>query len=278
MGFRIVLSFLILSIALNINAQNKAIEDLEIVEEDLPTGDVQIFAVYRGHCPVTLTIDFPELNNFKPSQSTPFQAVVQPNAEKQFLTLLKRIKKTKEASYGFGYSFVVGDAFNAKHDDDFAYLLPFPRGQKYLMGQGNNGRFSHRGVNAVDFNMPIGSKVAAARGGIVIDYREDSSKGCKSANCQHEANFLLIYHDDGSFSHYGHLDTDGVLVEIGEHVKAGQVIAKSGNTGWSSGPHLHFEVYIPQGSQQITLPVNFRLPNGKIGQLREGERYSLSVN
>ena len=143
------------------------------------------------------------------------------------LVFLQRVKKTSAASYGFSYGFTIGDGINAKHDDQHVYQLPFPQGAKYLMGQGNNGRFSHHGLNAVDFNMPIGSKIAAARGGIIVDFRESSSAGCKSPDCQDAANYILIYHEDGSFGHYGHLQKNGVLVELGQKVKTGEVIGKS---------------------------------------------------
>jgi len=275
MYIRILLLLASFSTAFQLSAQDYTVDALEIIEEDLPTGDVKIYAVFKGYCPITLTIDFPELNNFKPTEELPFQAIVQPGGKKQELVFLQRIKKTSTASYGFSYGFTIGDGMNAKHDNEHVYQLPFPKGSKYLMGQGNNGRFSHHGLNAVDFNMPVGSKVAAARAGTVVDYRETSSAGCKSPDCQDAANYILIYHEDGSFGHYGHLQKNGVLVELGQQVKAGDIIGKSGNTGWSSGPHLHFEVYVPSGNKQITIPVNFLL-NGKKGQLKEGEFYTSS--
>src|SRR5690625_5722784 len=58
------------------------------------------------------------------------------------------------------------------------------------------------------------------------------------------ANFVRILHDDGSMALYAHLDYGGVSVRDGQRVKRGQRIGRSGNTGFSTGPHLHFVVQV----------------------------------
>ena len=91
--------------------------------------------------------------------------------------------------------------------------------------------------------MPIGSPVHAARGGTVVKVVEKHKKNCDSKSCASYNNFILIYHEDGTFSEYVHLAHNGALVDVGDQVKQGQEIGKSGNTGWSNGPHLHFAVF-----------------------------------
>lgn len=74
------------------------------------------------------------------------------------------------------------------------------------------------------------------------------------------ANYLLILHEDGTLAMYGHLTHDGALVEIGAHVAVGQTIARSGHSGQSTAPHLHFEVMrCPLGAPPCeSVPVLFR--------------------
>ena len=125
------------------------------------------------------------------------------------------------------------------------YSLPFEKGRSCRVGQGYNGRLSHRGVNqyAVDFAMPEGTIVCAARAGVVVDLKESSDTGGPDKEHADESNYVSIAHADGAIGEYHHLQLDGVLVEIGDRVAVGQAIARSGNTGYSTFPHLHFGVY-----------------------------------
>lgn len=122
--------------------------------------------------------------------------------------------------------------------------LPFEAGTAVSVGQGMHGFFSHYGNarHAIDFECPIGTTVVAARDGVVVGVKEDSSTGCADVSCATQGNFVRIDHGDGTYAVYYHLDTDGALVALGDRVCAGEPIARSGNTGFSSGPHLHFQV------------------------------------
>ena len=88
----------------------------------------------------------------------------------------------------------------------------------------------------------IGTKVCAARDGVVIAAREDSDKGGLKDENLSDGNYISIKHIDGSVAHYWHLNTDGVFVKMGDSVQKGHLIGLSGNTGYSAFPHLHFEV------------------------------------
>jgi len=85
---------------------------------------------------------------------------------------------------------------------------------------------------------------------------------------------VLIRHDDGTLGHYCHLKKGGVVVHPGQRVKTGEMIALSGSTGFSSGPHLHFCVFMTKdGRDRVSIPVKFRVSDGEAMTLVEGEKY-----
>ncbi|MEO1516340.1 MAG: M23 family metallopeptidase [Bacteroidota bacterium] len=253
-------------------AQEK--EYLEISEVSLPNGDVDLYGINSAPCPLTVYLDFPKIENYKADGELPIQLVLKTGKEKQFLTKLRRGDPYKNAFYGYSYSYGFGDELNAKHNDRQTYLLPYQPGDQYIVSQGHNGKFSHKGIYAIDFQMPIGTTICAARAGVVVEVKENSNKGCRSSSCKNLSNNILIYHDDGTFSYYGHLKYKGVIVEPGQKVKAGQPIGKSGNTGWSSGPHLHFEVHYTKDRRRYTVPVKFLTGKSRTGELKKGDKFT----
>ena len=116
--------------------------------------------------------------------------------------------------------------------------------------------------NAIDIAMPVGSAVHAAREGVVINVAHKFFRGGTTQEMRDEANFVQILHDDGTTAVYAHLQLDTVRVRPGQHVQRGEYIANSGNTGFSSGPHLHFAVLRNAGLRSESLPVTFAGPGG----------------
>jgi murein DD-endopeptidase MepM/ murein hydrolase activator NlpD len=99
--------------------------------------------------------------------------------------------------------------------------------------------------------------VYAARAGVVINVRHDSFRGGAQAALIDQANLVMILHDDGTIGAYGHLQWDAIRVRIGQHVKRGEYIANSGNTGFTTGPHLHFAVLRNAGAAAVSVPIEF---------------------
>jgi hypothetical protein len=140
--------------------------------------------------------------------------------------------------------------------EESPYVLPWPGGMTWTCIQGNRAIVSHHSEwdkYAYNFAMPIGSPVAASRDGVVVDLVDDFDGN----GLDKPSNYLRIRHGDGTYADYGHIRQHGDHVRIGDRVRQGQIIAESGNVGFSTSPHLHFEVYIFDG-QWRSIPVTFR--------------------
>jgi murein DD-endopeptidase MepM/ murein hydrolase activator NlpD len=158
---------------------------------------------------------------------------------------------------------------------DSEYMLPFPVGERYRVTQSYcfvpGG---HIGQLAVDFAMPIGDIVVAARDGTVVDLRDDSPDDGRGAG---EHNYLMIRHPDGTVGFYAHLQQEGLLVGPGDEVEQGQPIAYAGNSGLTGSPHLHFGVYRSWPPREgFDVPLTFRNAAGRLdllGGLLRGTAY-----
>jgi murein DD-endopeptidase MepM/ murein hydrolase activator NlpD len=98
----------------------------------------------------------------------------------------------------------------------------------------------HKGV---DFRASVGTEILAAASGTVLG-TGNTDITCPNASY---GKWIMIDHGNGLSTVYGHLSY--IKVSNGQHVDRGQLIAYSGNTGYSTGPHLHFEVRATQGTQ-----------------------------
>lgn len=126
------------------------------------------------------------------------------------------------------------------------FYLPFRCGESYRVTQGNGGSTSHQGraVYAFDFGMASGTPIVAMADGMVELVNVDTQPGDACYNgggreCRCCANYVKLRHGDGTTSLYVHINS--ASVSQGQQVTRGQTIALSGNTGWSTGPHLHLE-------------------------------------
>ena len=157
------------------------------------------------------------------------------------------------------------------NDTSYIYWLPFESGKKYFLVQGWESKHSHKDELSLDFKMKPGTKIFAAREGIVIKVKEDSDKGGVKDEYLNEGNHIIIQHADGSYAGYWHLEKNGAQVNVDDHIVKGQYIGRSGNTGYSAFPHLHFYVYTRQ-SEFKTLPTRFITRKG-VRYLRPGQYY-----
>jgi len=148
---------------------------------------------------------------------------------------------------------------------DVEYLFPLQTAQLQIE-QGYGGSYSHRDAqnrHAVDFAADIGTTVIAARAGTVMDIEAGFDRAGRDADSDlGRANFVRMLHDDGTMALYSHLKHEGVLVRVGQRVRKGEPIALSGNTGYSTGPHLHFAVQANRGMKLESIPFRMFGPQG----------------
>jgi murein DD-endopeptidase MepM/ murein hydrolase activator NlpD len=144
----------------------------------------------------------------------------------------------------------------------YVYELPYKTGSSHLIVQGYYSAYSHKNRAAIDFKMKKGTEITAARSGVVVRLKEDSNEGGLNKKYRQSANLVVIQHDDGTRAGYWHLQQNGVLVNLGDTVKQGQVIALSGKTGYAALPHLHFLVWTNKNGQWQQMPTRFRTADG----------------
>lgn len=223
----------------------------------------RVVAANRGSAAVSVMVSLKNAENVRSDTAWPAFAVVPPNSA---ITL----GRSRPAVAGVKYSFQVhstalpGD-FTTPPDPAALYRLPFQDGMSFRISQAAGGRIiTHTAPGsayAVDFPMPIGTPVVAARAGVVVKAEGGFSEGGQSADLLRKANSVRIQHSDGTLATYGHLAANGVFVTPGQRVAAGVTIGLSGNTGYSSSPHLHFAVSqlrrTPEGLTTASIPFRF---------------------
>jgi len=148
---------------------------------------------------------------------------------------------------------------------DYIYSLPYAAGESFRVTKGFNEPDTHVGASkyAIDWGMPEGTPVHAARGGVVADVVDEFS-GNGGKEFANRGNYVCILHEDGTSAYYYHIRQYGANVKVGQKVEKGSLIAWSGNTGYSSGPHLHFAVYrVIDGYTARSVPAKFDDGTGK---------------
>ncbi len=186
-----------------------------------------------------------------------------------------KIDPGKDANYRYVFDWALGSQ-SPRHDDNYLYRLPYASDETYMVLQGYGSKFSHTGLEefTVDFNMPEGTPVFAAREGVVARVEESHTIGCWEPGCGKFANFVMIMHADGTTGEYFHLQQNGAVVEEGEVVSRGQLIGYSGNTGHTTMPHLHFGVYkATSWGKTASIPIVFETSDGILTKPRAGRYY-----
>jgi hypothetical protein len=149
--------------------------------------------------------------------------------------------------------------------EDVEYGFPLDS-RSLRIEQGWGGAYSHRDAEnryGIDFAADIGTPVLAARAGTVMELEDGHAfAGANNPEALGRANYIRMLHSDGTMGLYAHLDTGGARVRVGQRVRQGDVIGLSGNSGYTSGPHLHFAVQINRGMRLESIPFRMFGPEG----------------
>jgi murein DD-endopeptidase MepM/ murein hydrolase activator NlpD len=191
-----------------------------------------------------------------------FHSVLPPESQRALVQA--RGDGSATPQFRYRWKAVLG-APGAQHLPPEPYRAPFAVGASYRVSQAYPTHSTHDGPDsayAVDLALPDGTPVYAAREGIVINLRHDAFRGAPSPLLLDQANMVEILHEDGTIAVYAHLHWDSVRVQPGQHVRRGEYIADSGNTGYTTGPHLHFAVLRNAGMSAVSVPVQFGGPGG----------------
>jgi hypothetical protein len=256
-------------------ATNPALADPQLYPFKLnfraESGKQVVMAQNNGPAPILATVNLLNPQNAIVEPPSPIVMVVPPQASIPIASVHGAVAgKGYRVSTSFKYS--IGDP-DAVHNSAATYRLPFQDGQEIKIGQVIGGRITtHNAPDsryAIDFSISVGTPILASRKGRIVDVDQNFTQGGNDPALK--ANHVLILHDDGTLGMYSHFSANRIDVSIGQWVEAGTLLGYSGNTGYSTGPHLHFAVLTntrtPDGTAKyISVPVTFvnEAPNQKI--------------
>lgn len=234
------------------------------------------FAVY-------LDVQMTKLVNLKSESGKSFIVQVPANSE-IVAAKLRIVNPSAAANFYYTFDNYANDPQNTRHDPKTEYELPYAAGFSSPILQGYKGKFSHNNelnLHALDFGMPRGTPILAARGGVVLASRGDvKTGGLDSAllgTVDSAGNFVMVLHEDGTVGNYFHMRCGSIVLKKGDLVHAGDALGEAGSTGYSHPdyPHLHFVVRVPDQKNRFgrkTVPTLFRTRSG-VKLLKEGETY-----
>ena len=255
-----------------VDEENVEVRELEssfvapefLVSHELSGKSIEFTARNDYHAPVEMRLKFVEITGVSlPNPDQDLYWVIEPRSNRVLLDL-EVLEEGSAPRIRYQFRYMPGDPV-ASHQVVEGYQAPFPSGLNFPITQAYPDSATHQtldSIYAVDIAMPIGTNVLAARGGVVFDVTSDNYRSGLDRNQDGpRANIVRILHEDGTFSLYAHLNWNSIRVNPGDRVRAGQYIADSGNTGFSSGPHLHFSVQRNVGFSVESLPLVFRGSN-----------------
>jgi len=224
-----------------------------------PDGSVSFFLRNLLHAPLTVDAELAESRGATVEMLLPPRVTLAP-LERVEVARVHATNPLERGEVDILHTAVIGDP-KAVHDDRVVYAWPFPPNAKAQVSQGPGGPTHHDAGSryAVDLSVPEGTPVLAARAGTVVFLESRYfESGMDRAKYLDRANQVRILHDDGSMASYGHLYPKSIDLVPGQRVEVGQQIGLSGNTGYSTGPHLHFVVLVNRDMQMVSVPFRMK--------------------
>ena len=236
-------------------------------------GGVVLVADNRFHAPVQIGFQLTLVDNLAADTPWSGDRIVPARTEVELLTVLSG-DPSRAMRFEYQFRFLPGDP-SADHLPGRPYRLPYALARSFEVSQAAPDQITHTdaaSAHAIDFAMPVGSGVYAARSGVVIDVASDYfDAGLDPVADGPRANIVRVLHEDGTMALYAHLNWNSIRVVPGQQVARGEQLADSGNTGFSSGPHLHFVVQRNRGGALESVPVQFMGAAGQGITLRRGD-------
>jgi hypothetical protein len=243
------------------------------VSRDTQGDTARLLAHNSCYCPAEVLLQVGTLENTMANPGIEVRQLISPRGTTELMQL-RRIQPGREWSFDYQYGYVLGDP-GAIHHPARPYHPPFAPAKRYRVSQAHPDHYTHDTAasrHAVDIAMPEHSGVYAARGGVVVAVSHTNFRsGADRSRFGDQANIVKILHEDGTFGLYAHLSWDSIRVRPGQRVSAGEYIADSGSTGFTTGPHLHFVVLRNQGLEQASIPVEFEAIGGGAMTPRTGD-------
>ena len=238
-------------------------------------GGVMLIAKSTYFGPVQIAFRVHPIENVSAKTHRSGLTVLPPRSETEVVFVGKSVEQV-DLRFDSEFQFIPGQP-GAEHRPEQPYRLPYALSSAVRVSQAYPVVKTHgdpASQYAVDFVMPVGTDVFAARDGVVIEVASDFfESGTDYEVDGPRANVVRILHADGTMALYVHLNWNTIRVVPGQRVRRGEYLADSGNTGFTTGPHLHFVVQRNEGGALVAVPLEFAGPNGP-ETLVTGETYT----
>lgn len=232
--------------------------EVRLYERGVP-GGVALIVQSTYFSPVQIGYRVRAIENVSSDTRRSGLAVVPARGEAELVVVRKSVDEV-ELRFETDFEYLPGEP-GVEHRPEQPYRLPYALSSAVRVSQAYPNQQTHAdpaSQYAIDFVMPIGTNVFAARDGVVIEVASDFfESGTDREVDGPRANVVRVLHDDGTMALYVHLNWNTIRVVPGQRVRRGEHLADSGNTGFSTGPHLHFVVQRNDGGRLLAVPVEF---------------------